>query len=148
MTCSSTEKKASYIHNQRCTLKTFHWFNSLWVTVKFFNESRRSTTAKFTSFKPSKGYWIEMVKIASQCWAWSLKTRMPIPSGHQLLIIGRFAEYLLASGAYVVETCPPMHELNIKIVIAKSVWDLPLHGKSLNYIIDLNGQPTIIQCKH
>ncbi len=30
---------------------------------------------------------------------------MSIPSGRQLLIIGRFAEYLLASGALVVQTC-------------------------------------------
>ena len=48
---------------------------------------------------------------------------MSIPSGRQLLIIGRFAEYLLASGALVVQTCGDIHKLNIEIVIAESVWD-------------------------
>ena len=48
---------------------------------------------------------------------------MPIPSGRQLLIIGRFAGYLLASGTLVVQTCGDIHELNIKIVIVESVWD-------------------------
>ena len=42
---------------------------------------------------------------------------MFIPSGRQLLIIGRFAEYLLASGRCDI------HELNIEIVIVESVWD-------------------------
>ena len=40
-----------------------------------------------------------------------------------LLIIGRFAEYLLTSGALVVQTCGDIHEVNIEIVIVESVWD-------------------------
>ena len=48
---------------------------------------------------------------------------MSIPSGRQLLIIGRFAEYLLASGALVVQTCGDIHELDIEMVIVESVWD-------------------------
>ena len=48
---------------------------------------------------------------------------MAIPSGRQLLIIGRFAEYLLASGTLVVQTFGDIHELNIEIVIVESVWD-------------------------
>ena len=48
---------------------------------------------------------------------------MSIPSGRQLLVIGRFEEYLLASGALVVQTCGDIHELNIEIVIVESIWD-------------------------
>ena len=48
---------------------------------------------------------------------------MSIPSGRQLLIIGRLAEYSGASGALVVQTCGDIHELNIEIVIVESVWD-------------------------
>ena len=64
---------------------------------------------------------------------------MPIPSGRQRLIIGRFAEYLLASGALVVQTCRDIHELNIEIGIL-----IPLHGKSLNFsTFNLNARPTL-----
>ena len=59
---------------------------------------------------------------------------MSIPSGRQLLIT---AKYLLASSALVVQTCGDIHELNIEIVIVESVWDLTLHGKSLNFSISL-----------
>ena len=52
---------------------------------------------------------------------------MSIPSGRQLLIIGRFAEYLLASGALVVQTCGDIRELNIEIVIVESLWDFNYH---------------------
>ena len=66
---------------------------------------------------------------------------MSIPSGRQLLIIGRFAEYLLASGALVVQTCGDIHELNIEIfVIVESVWDFNTTSQeklALFYIINL-----------
>ena len=63
---------------------------------------------------------------------------MSIPSGRQLLIIGRFAGYLLASGALVVQTCGDIRELNIEIVIVESVWDfIPLPKKSLNFSTSL-----------
>ena len=59
---------------------------------------------------------------------------MSIASGRQLLIIGRFAEYLLASGTLVVQTCGDIHELNIEIVIVESVWDFnTLHRKSWKF---------------
>ena len=43
---------------------------------------------------------------------------MSIPFGRQLLIIGHFVEYLLASGASVVQTCGDIHDM-----IVESVWD-------------------------
>ena len=68
---------------------------------------------------------------------------MSIPSGHQLLIIGRFAEYLLISGALAVQTCGDIRELNIEIVIVESVWDLNTTSQEkleLFYIINLNAR--------
>ena len=72
---------------------------------------------------------------------------MSIPSGRQLLIIGRFAEYLLASGAFiVVQSCGDIHELNIEIVIVESVWDFNTTSQEkleLFYIINLNARLTL-----
>ena len=71
---------------------------------------------------------------------------MSIPSGRQLLIIGHFAEYLLASGALVVQTCGVIHELNIDIVIVESVWDFNTTSQEkleLFYIINLNSRLTL-----
>ena len=88
-------------------------------------------------------------KFAKQRWVWSLKRRMSIPSGRQLLIIGRFAEYLVVSGALVVQTCGVIHgviQLNIDIVIVESVWDFNTTSKEkleLFYIINLNARLTL-----
>ena len=71
---------------------------------------------------------------------------MSIPSGRQLLIIVRFAEYFLASGALVVQTCGDIHELNIEIVIVESVWDFNTTSQEkleLFYIINLNARLTL-----
>ena len=57
---------------------------------------------------------------------------MSIPSGRQRLIIGRFAEYLLASGALVVQTCRDIHELNIEIREFKKTTTATATGTSLN----------------
>ena len=74
---------------------------------------------------------------------------MSIPSGRQLLITGRFAEYLLVSGALVVQTCGDIyiHELNIEIVIVESIWDFNTTSQEkleLFYIINLNARLTRI----
>ena len=71
---------------------------------------------------------------------------MSIPSGRQLMIIGRFAEYLLPSGALVVQTCDDIHELNIEIVIVESVLDFNTTSQEkleLFYIINLNARLTL-----
>ena len=71
---------------------------------------------------------------------------MSIPSCRQLLVIGRFAEYLLASGALVVQTCGDIHELNIEIVIVESIWDFNTTSQEkleLFYIINLNARLTL-----
>ena len=71
---------------------------------------------------------------------------MSISSGRQLLIIGRFAEYLLASSALVVQTCGDIHELNIETVIVESVWEFNTTSQEkleLFYIINLNARLTL-----
>ena len=71
---------------------------------------------------------------------------MSIPSSRQLLIIGHFAEYLLASGALVVQTHGDIHELNIEIVIVEGVWDFNTTSQEkleLFYIINLNARLTL-----
>ena len=71
---------------------------------------------------------------------------MSIPSGRQLLIIVRFAEYFPAFNALVVQTCGDTHELNIEIVIVESVWDFNTTSQEkleLFYIINLNARLTL-----
>ncbi len=78
-----------------------------WVTVKKPGDAK---TATFTSFVTLKKI-LKWLKFANQRWVWSIKARMSIPSGRQPFdYIGRFAEYLLASGAFWCKPAPTRAE--------------------------------------
>ncbi len=65
--------------------------------------------------------------------ALKLETRISIPSGHQLLSIGRFAEYLLASGAFVVQTCPDASWI-LKLWLLKAFGTYKFTGRAWTFL--------------